>query len=151
MLTYFTIVREINVYILITVQVPDKHGITPLLAAIYEGHTECVKLLLAKVIAVDNVNQLFFPSGLLQCLTQTSVTNGTFDFAEFCLKNQQPQAHKNETRNKSWITNSMVLYKFCFKCGPFYAHNRGYSRGLIPVGTFDVCVQTNVRSMMFVS
>ena len=60
MLTYCTIVREINVYILITVQVPDKHGITPLLAAIYEGHTECVKLLLAKVIAVDNVNQLSF-------------------------------------------------------------------------------------------
>ncbi|CAB3979635.1 Myotrophin [Paramuricea clavata] len=28
--------------------VPDKHGITPLLAAIYEGHLECVKLLLAK-------------------------------------------------------------------------------------------------------
>ena len=87
MLTYCTIVREINVYILITVKVPDKHGITPLLAAIYEGHTECVKLLLAKVIAVDNVNQLFFPSGLLQYLTQTIVSNGTFDFAEFCLKN----------------------------------------------------------------
>ena len=87
MLTYCTIVREINVYILITVQVPDKHGITPLLAAIYEGHTECVKLLLAKVIAVDNVNQLFFLSGLLQYLTQTIVSNGTFDFAKFCLKN----------------------------------------------------------------
>ena len=27
----------------------DKHGITPLLAAIYEGHTECVKILLEKV------------------------------------------------------------------------------------------------------
>lgn len=27
---------------------PDKHGITPLLAAIYEGHTDCVKLLLSK-------------------------------------------------------------------------------------------------------
>ena len=38
---------------LIDLQVPDKHGITPLLAAIYEGHTECVKLLLAKVNAVD--------------------------------------------------------------------------------------------------
>ena len=30
-------------------QLPDKHGITPLLAAIYEDHMECVKLLLAKV------------------------------------------------------------------------------------------------------
>ncbi|XP_073824776.1 myotrophin homolog isoform X2 [Musca autumnalis] len=28
--------------------VKDKHGITPLLAAIWEGHTECVKLLLEK-------------------------------------------------------------------------------------------------------
>lgn len=26
----------------------DKHGISPLLAAIYEGHTECVQLLLEK-------------------------------------------------------------------------------------------------------
>jgi len=25
---------------------PDKHGITPLLAAIFEGHTHCVKILL---------------------------------------------------------------------------------------------------------
>ncbi|XP_061388342.1 myotrophin [Musca vetustissima] len=28
--------------------VKDKHGITPLLAAIWEGHTKCVKLLLEK-------------------------------------------------------------------------------------------------------
>lgn len=27
-------------------QVKDKHGITPLLAAIWEGHTECVSILL---------------------------------------------------------------------------------------------------------
>lgn len=27
---------------------PDKHGISPLLAAIWEGHTECVKFLLEK-------------------------------------------------------------------------------------------------------
>ena len=27
---------------------PDTHGITPLLNAVFEGHTECVKLLLAK-------------------------------------------------------------------------------------------------------
>jgi len=25
---------------------PDKHGITPLLAAVFEGHTECVKILI---------------------------------------------------------------------------------------------------------
>ena len=30
-------------------QLPDKFGITPLLAAIYEGHEECVKLLIANV------------------------------------------------------------------------------------------------------
>ncbi|XP_041367639.1 myotrophin-like [Gigantopelta aegis] len=30
------------------VNIPDKHGITPLLAAIYEGHTKCVKSLLQK-------------------------------------------------------------------------------------------------------
>ncbi|XP_065835404.1 myotrophin-like [Oscarella lobularis] len=28
------------------VNVPDKHGITPLLSAIYEGHADCVKLLI---------------------------------------------------------------------------------------------------------
>ena len=27
----------------------DKHGITPLLAAIFEGHTQCVKILLNAV------------------------------------------------------------------------------------------------------
>lgn len=30
------------------VNVEDKHGISPILAAIWEGHTECVKLLLTK-------------------------------------------------------------------------------------------------------
>lgn len=30
------------------VNVEDKHGISPILAAIWEGHTECVKLLLSK-------------------------------------------------------------------------------------------------------
>jgi ankyrin repeat protein len=30
-------------------QAKDKHGITALLAAIWEGHTDCVKLLLEKV------------------------------------------------------------------------------------------------------
>ncbi|XP_013398441.1 myotrophin-like [Lingula anatina] len=30
------------------VDVNDKHGISPLLAAIWEGHTECVKLLIEK-------------------------------------------------------------------------------------------------------
>lgn len=28
-------------------QAVDKHGITPILAAIWEGHTDCVRLLLA--------------------------------------------------------------------------------------------------------
>ena len=32
-----------------TMQVLDKHGISPLLAAIYEDHVECVKFLLEKV------------------------------------------------------------------------------------------------------
>lgn len=41
------------------VNLPDKHGITPLLAAIYEGHTECVKLLLAKGASKDGKS----PSG----------------------------------------------------------------------------------------
>ncbi|XP_058986067.1 myotrophin isoform X1 [Musca domestica] len=31
--------------------VKDKHGITPLLAAIWEGHTQCVKLLLERHLA----------------------------------------------------------------------------------------------------
>lgn len=31
------------------VNATDKHGISPLLAAIWEGHTACVKLLLQKV------------------------------------------------------------------------------------------------------
>uniref|UniRef100_A0A1A9WJ39 ANK_REP_REGION domain-containing protein n=1 Tax=Glossina brevipalpis TaxID=37001 RepID=A0A1A9WJ39_9MUSC len=30
------------------INIMDKHGITPLLAAIWEGHTKCVKLLLEK-------------------------------------------------------------------------------------------------------
>jgi len=32
---------------------PDKHGITPLLSATYEGHLSCVKLLLEKGAAKD--------------------------------------------------------------------------------------------------
>ncbi|RXN01079.1 Myotrophin [Acipenser ruthenus] len=31
------------------VNAPDKHGITPLLSATYEGHVTCVKLLLSKL------------------------------------------------------------------------------------------------------
>lgn len=37
------------VHVSLSFKLPDKHGITPLLAAIYEGHSECVKLLLEKV------------------------------------------------------------------------------------------------------
>lgn len=41
---------EIKFQLLFTVlKVQDKHGISPLLAAIFENHKECVKLLLAKV------------------------------------------------------------------------------------------------------
>jgi ankyrin repeat protein len=40
-------------------QAKDKHGITALLAAIWEGHTDCVKLLLEKVNLV-NVNSILF-------------------------------------------------------------------------------------------
>ncbi|CAB1346036.1 unnamed protein product, partial [Coregonus sp. 'balchen'] len=32
------------------VNAPDKHGITPLLSATYEGHLSCVKILLEKVM-----------------------------------------------------------------------------------------------------
>ncbi|MGH0163225.1 UNVERIFIED_CONTAM: hypothetical protein FKN15_057713 [Acipenser sinensis] len=32
------------------INAPDKHGITPLLSATYEGHVTCVKLLLSKVL-----------------------------------------------------------------------------------------------------
>lgn len=34
-------------------QALDKHGISPLLAAILEGHTECVRLLIAKGAKTD--------------------------------------------------------------------------------------------------
>ena len=34
-------------------QAKDKHGISTLLAAIWEGHTDCVKLLLSKVSTSD--------------------------------------------------------------------------------------------------
>lgn len=30
-------------------QAPDKHGLTPLISACFEGHTSCVKVLLEKV------------------------------------------------------------------------------------------------------
>lgn len=33
--------------ILLFQQLNDKHGISPILAAIWEGHTQCVRLLLA--------------------------------------------------------------------------------------------------------
>lgn len=33
-------------------QAPDKHHITPLLSAVYEGHVSCVKLLLSKVRSI---------------------------------------------------------------------------------------------------
>lgn len=33
-------------FVLIDVQILDKHGITPILAAIWEGHVDCVRILL---------------------------------------------------------------------------------------------------------
>lgn len=40
-------------------QAPDKHGITPLLSATYEGHLACVKILLEKVhMDVDSHNSV---------------------------------------------------------------------------------------------
>lgn len=35
-----------NFFFIFAYQAIDKHGITPILAAIWEGHTECVRLLL---------------------------------------------------------------------------------------------------------
>ena len=43
-------VSGVSYDITILLQLPDKHGITALLAAIFEGHTECVRLLISKVI-----------------------------------------------------------------------------------------------------
>ena len=40
-------------------QLPDKHGITAILAAIYEGHEECVKFLLDKVATQMNCEAWF--------------------------------------------------------------------------------------------
>uniref|UniRef100_A0A8I5NKW7 Myotrophin n=1 Tax=Papio anubis TaxID=9555 RepID=A0A8I5NKW7_PAPAN len=36
------------------INAPDKHHITPLLSAVYEGHVSCVKLLLSKVRSIAN-------------------------------------------------------------------------------------------------
>ena len=45
-----------------SLQTPDKYGITPLLAAIYEGHATCVELLLSKV----SESLLVYPSSWWQ-------------------------------------------------------------------------------------
>lgn len=36
----------VMLFLFVLLQVKDKHGITPMLAAIWEGHTECVEVLL---------------------------------------------------------------------------------------------------------
>ncbi|MEQ2218768.1 hypothetical protein XENOCAPTIV_007890 [Xenoophorus captivus] len=36
-------------YLISSQQVPDKHGLTPLISACYEGHLQCVKILIEKV------------------------------------------------------------------------------------------------------
>lgn len=37
---------KLRSFVQLTVKAVDKHGITPILAAIWEGHTKCVRLLL---------------------------------------------------------------------------------------------------------
>ncbi|EHA98119.1 Myotrophin [Heterocephalus glaber] len=41
-------ILEFLLLLFIIPQAPDKHHITPLLSAVYEGHVSCVKLLLSK-------------------------------------------------------------------------------------------------------
>uniref|UniRef100_A0A8C0VXL6 Myotrophin n=1 Tax=Castor canadensis TaxID=51338 RepID=A0A8C0VXL6_CASCN len=36
------------------INAPDKHHITPLLSAVYEGHVSCVKLLLSKISMMNS-------------------------------------------------------------------------------------------------
>ena len=36
-------------FFVFVIQIPDKFGITPLLAAVYEDHVDCVKILIEKV------------------------------------------------------------------------------------------------------
>ncbi|XP_010176608.2 myotrophin, partial [Antrostomus carolinensis] len=38
------------------INAPDKHNITPLLSAVYEGHVSCVKLLLSKMSPENRTN-----------------------------------------------------------------------------------------------
>ena len=48
------------------IQLPDKHGITALLAAVYEDHEECVRVLVSSVSLVDcNVRTSIILSSLL--------------------------------------------------------------------------------------
>ena len=56
--------REREIFMIIpcllfsSAQLPDKHGITALLAAVYEDHEECVRVLVSSVSLVDcNVPQ----------------------------------------------------------------------------------------------
>ena len=43
-----------------SIQLPDKHGITALLAAVYEDHEECVRVLVSSVSLVDcNVPNIY--------------------------------------------------------------------------------------------
>ena len=56
--------REKEIFVIIrclllsSIQLPDKHGITALLAAVYKDHEECVRVLVSSVSLVDcNVPQ----------------------------------------------------------------------------------------------
>ena len=56
--------REKEIFVIIlclllsSIQLPDKHGITALLAAVYEDHEECVRVLVSSVSLLDcNVPQ----------------------------------------------------------------------------------------------
>lgn len=42
-------VSHLSLFHLLRPQAPDKHGLTPLISACYEGHASCVKVLLEKV------------------------------------------------------------------------------------------------------
>ena len=47
----------------------DKHGISPLLAAIWEGHTSCVQFLLEKVRKNTEIKMLTCLQGASKCGT----------------------------------------------------------------------------------
>lgn len=55
--------QSFHFYLLFTIihQEPDQHGIRPLLAAVWEGHTDCVEFLLSKVHPTIGEVRAFHP------------------------------------------------------------------------------------------